>query len=62
MKVYIVIERLIFEDIVNERVVSVYSSEKKAYKGYVAVDKSREARGANEELVVEYEIIEKEVE
>ena len=61
MKIYIVMERLIFEDIVNERVHSVYSSEKKAYEGYVSMDKSREARGANEGLVVEYEIIEKTV-
>jgi hypothetical protein len=62
MKVYIVIERLIFKDIVNERVLSVHSSKNKAYEGYVGIDKSREARGANEGLVVEYEVIEKMVE
>jgi len=60
-RVYIVIERLIFKDIVNERVLSVYSDKNKAYSGYVEIDKSASARLADEDLVVEYEIIEKKV-
>ena len=62
MKVYIVIERMIFEDIVNERVLSVFSDKNQAYLSYVGVDKSRGARRANEgPELIEYEIIEKEV-
>jgi len=62
MKVYIVLQRLIFKDIVTEQVISVFSDKNKAYSSYIDIDTSTSARGASEGLIAEYEIIEKEVE